>query len=68
MIRYARACSDYVDFKNRGILLTKKLLKQGYEEERLKSSLRKFYGRHHELIDRYDKWMSQLATDIFQSS
>ena len=68
MIRYARACSDYVDFKNRGILLTNKLLKQGFAEERLKSSLRKFYGRHHELVDRYDISISQLATDIFQLS
>ena len=24
--------------------------------------------RHHELVNRYDKSMSQLATDIFQSS
>ena len=68
MIRYARACCDYVDFKNRGILLTNKLLKQGFAEERLKSSLRKFYGRHHELVDCYDISISQLATDIFQLS
>ena len=35
IIRYARACSDYADFKNRGILLTKKLLQQGFAEKRL---------------------------------
>ena len=58
----------YVDFKKRGTLLTRKLLKQGYEEDRLKFSFRKFYGRHHELVDSYENSMSQLPTDIFQSS
>jgi hypothetical protein len=36
-----------------GLLLTKKLLNQGFLLVKLKSSLRKFYGRHHDLIDRY---------------
>ena len=30
-----------------------KMLKQGYIAPRLKSSLQKFYGRHHNLVDRY---------------
>ena len=65
LIRYARASSQYEDFTNRSILLTKKLLLQGYEEERLKLTLRKFYGRHHELVDHYNVTISQLATDLF---
>ena len=46
LIRYAWACSTYEQFIMRGKLLTNKLLKQEYQELRLKSSLRKFYGRY----------------------
>jgi hypothetical protein len=35
----------YEDFSKRGKLLIKKLMLQGYNESRLKSSFRKFYGR-----------------------
>jgi hypothetical protein len=35
------------------LLLTRKLLNQGFPLVKLKSSLRKFYGRHHDLVDRY---------------
>ena len=45
LIRYARACSSYGCFILRATRLTNKLLEQGYVQERLKSSLRKFYGR-----------------------
>jgi hypothetical protein len=34
----------------RGKLLTKKLMLQGYNESRLKSSFRKFYGRYNDLV------------------
>ena len=46
LIRYARACFAYEDFSKRGKLLTKKLMLQGYNESRLESSFRKFYGGH----------------------
>ena len=32
---------------------------------RLKSSLRKFYGRHHDLVNRYVVSVSQMTTDMF---
>ena len=50
LIRYARACYAYEDFLKRGQLLIKKLMLQGYNESRLKSSFRKFYGRYNDLI------------------
>ena len=53
MIRYSRACGSYQDFRDRGLLLTMKLLNQGFLLVKLKSSLRKIYGRHHDLVDRY---------------
>ena len=44
-IRYVRACSSYGCFILRATRLSSKLLGHGYVKERLKSSLRKFYGR-----------------------
>ena len=52
LIRYSRACGSYQDFLDRGLLLTRKLLRQWFLLGKLKSSLRKFYGRNHDLVDR----------------
>jgi len=35
---------------------------------KLKSSLRKFYGRHNDLVDRYGISVSQMTTDMFHLS
>ena len=48
-----------------GLLLTRKLLNQGFLLVKLKSSLRKFYGRHHDLVDRYGIPVSQMTTDRY---
>lgn len=50
------------------ILLTQELFQQSYEEERLKSTLNKFYGDHHKLIDIYDIFVSQPTSDRFSQS
>ena len=52
LIRYSRACDSYQDVLDRGFPLTRKHLNQGFLWVKLKSSLRKFYGRHHDLVDR----------------
>ena len=66
LIRECRACTMYSDFLNRAKLLSQKLLGQGYVQPLLISSLKKFYGRHHDLTDRYDVSISQMRLDIFQ--
>ena len=53
--------SQYSDFLDKTQLLTQRLLKQGYVTP--KSSLQIFYGRHHNLIDRYELSMSQMTMD-----
>jgi hypothetical protein len=68
MIWYSRACGSYQNFLDRGWLLTRKLLNQGFFLVKLKSSLRKFYGRHHDLVDRYGISVSQMTTDMFHLS
>jgi hypothetical protein len=67
MIRYSRACGSYQDLLDRGLLLTRELLNQGFLLVKLKS-LRKFYDRHHDLIDRYGISVSQMTTDMFHLS
>jgi hypothetical protein len=49
----SRACGSFQDFLDRRLLLTRKILNQGFLLVKLKSSLRKLYGRHHDLGDRY---------------
>jgi len=41
---------------------------EGFLLVKLKSSLRKFYGRHHDLVDRYGISVSQMTTDMFHLS
>ena len=67
LIRYARACYAYEDFLKRGQLLTKKLMLQGYNESRLKSSFRKFYGRYNDLVCEYKLSLSHILTDLFHT-
>ena len=64
LIRYARACSSYECFILRAARLSSKLLGQGYVRERLKLSLRKFYGRYGYLIKHYEVPLSQMLDDI----
>jgi hypothetical protein len=63
-------CCSYVYqyLIDRGLLLTRKLLDQGFLLVKLKSSLRKFYGHHHDIVDRYGISVSQMPTDIFHLS
>ena len=68
LLRYSRACGFYQEFLDRGLLLTRKLLKQGFLLVKLKRSLQIFYGRHHDLVDRYGISVSQITTDMFHLS
>jgi hypothetical protein len=51
--QYSRACGSYNDLLDRGLLLTRKLLNQGFLVVTLKSLLRKLDGRHHDLPNRW---------------
>jgi hypothetical protein len=68
LIEYSRACGSYHDFLDRGLLLTRKLLNQGFLLAKLKSSLRTFFDRHHDLVDRYGISVSQMTTDMLHLS
>ena len=65
LVRYSRACSHYNDFLARAKVLTQRLLLQQFLLPMLKSSFKKFYGRHHDLVDRYKSSVRSMMTDIF---
>ena len=61
---YIYIITSYGCFILRATRLSNKLLEQGYVKERLKSSLRKFYGRYGDLIKQYEVSLSQMLNDI----
>ena len=68
LIRYSRVCGSNHDSLDIRLLLTRQLLNQSFLLVKLKSSLQKFYGRHHDLVDRYGIYVSQMTTDMLQLS
>ena len=66
--RYSRACASYQDFLDIGLLLKMNLLNHRFILTKLKSSLRKFCGHHHDLVDRYGTSVSQMTTEMFHLS
>ena len=64
LIGYARACSSYECFIRRAARRSSKRIELGYVMERLKSSLRKFYGRYGDLIKSYEASLSQMLHDF----
>ena len=65
LIRYARASSAYSDFLVRSRLLTGKLLGQGYNRFKLITTFKKFYGRHYDLIGKFQHSVTHMVTDLF---
>ena len=57
-------CSSYDCFILRAVRLSNKLLGQGYVTERLKSSLRKFYGWYGDLTKQYEAPFSRMLHAI----
>jgi hypothetical protein len=55
-------------FSKESLKTPKGLLNQWFLLVKLKSSLRKFYGRHHDLDNCYGTSVSQMTTDMFHLS
>ena len=65
LIRYARCCSHYDDFRYRHKCLVDRLLSQGYIALRLEKSFKKFYGRYQDLIEKYQRSVNVMVNDSF---
>ena len=57
LIRYSIVFGSYQDVLDRGLLLTRKLLNQGFLLVNVKSSLRTLYGRHHHLVNSFQRYV-----------
>ena len=60
LIRFARVSSHVTDFNTRNILLTAKLLNQGYRYHKLRKAFSKFYRRHSDLVSKFDVGLKSL--------
>ena len=56
---------DRMAFMERGKVLTTNLLSQGYQKTKLVATLRKFFGRHHDLVNPYNVAVSRIVSDVF---
>ena len=65
LIRYARCCSRYDDFRYRHKCLVDRFLSQGYIVLRLVISFKKFYGRYQDLTEKYQRPVNVMVNDSF---
>ena len=47
-----------------GKVLSTKLLSQWYQKNKLVATLKKFYGRHHDLVNPYNMAVSRTVSDV----
>ena len=64
LIRFARVCSNVEDFNNRNLILTAKLLKQGYRYHKIRKAFTIFYHRYSELIFNYNIGLKTLLQQV----
>ena len=67
LIRFVRVCSNVDDFNKRNLVLTAKLLKQGYRYHKILKAFTKFYHRHSELIVKYNIGLKLLCNKAYQN-
>ena len=70
LIRYARCCSYFDNFRHRHKMPVAMLVSQGYQYKRLRNSFKKFYGRYQDLIVKYHdhRSVSDIVRDSFSSN
>ena len=65
LIRFARASCYVAGFNTHNKLLTKKLLKQGYQYHKLRKTFSKFYRRYYNLISKFQAGLKPLLRQGF---
>ena len=56
-----------INFVDREKLLANKLLSQDYCKAKILETVKKFYGRHHDLVGPYNVVVSKLISDLMAS-
>ena len=67
LVRYARCCSYYDDFRHCHQMLVERLVSQRYQYQCLRSSFKKFYGRYQDLIVKYQRSVLDIVRDSLPS-
>ena len=66
LIRYARICSNFIDFKVKSKALTEKLKKQGYYVKDLRKLSLRFFKEKHDLLNKYNiRNANDFVSEIF---
>ena len=65
LMRYAKCCSHYDDFKYRHKCLVCQLLSQDYMALPLEKSFKKFYDKYQYLIEKYQRSVKETVNDSF---
>ena len=69
LIRYATGCSHYCshydDVRYCHKCLVDRLQSQGHIALRLEKSLKKFYGRYQDIIEKYQRSVKEMVNDSF---
>ena len=60
LIRFARVSSHVDDFNTRNMVLTAKLLRQGYRYDKIRKAFSKFYRRHFDIVSKYNVGLKTL--------
>ena len=60
LVRFARVCNNIIDFNERNLYITEKLLHQGFRYHKLVKTFTKFYHRYKDLIRKYNSTCKHL--------
>ena len=63
LIRFGKLCSKFSDFKERNLLITKKLLTQGYKHQNLVRTFKIFYLSYSQLLKKYNMPLKSYLKD-----
>ena len=65
LLRYARICNNYIDFKNRYKILSQKLILRGFSANKLTWQFKKISFHYNKLLNKYQKNYLEILREIF---
>ena len=63
LVHYSRACCEVSDFKERNLLVSSKLLRQGFRDHKLCRTFLRLYRRYGNLLDKYNTTLTCFLND-----
>ena len=66
LFRYARICTNYIDFKSRSQILSHKLIVRGFSANKLAWQFKKLSFQYNQLLNKYNKNYQDILNDILR--